>query len=698
MNKLNRKTHFIENCTDVIALSLAFFLAGALRFQIMKEREFPLEVYGQIFFIMIVAYVVVNLFELVKEDFLKKSFGDELKSSFKMVLEIVVIMIVFMFITKTSTTYSRLFLGMFAIIAYVLDLALRMLVKTRFFRLFRSSKASEKTIIVGTKEEVVNAIQGLARSNDWRISVAGAVLTDEDAKDEYLNEVPVIGHRENAIEAIRLEEVDSCFILLDYRDEYTRQLIRDICDLGKIVHINIDEQYKIVSEPKKSMDNIGEYPVISYLPVQALNGMQSSTKTLFGLLLAILVLPFFLLVTLLTWILNGLESPGPVLVHRVRVGKNGRRFFQRRFRTMRMDAEKREETGKDPHTVWGKFLNLTHLSGLPMVLNVLSGDMSFVGPHAPTVSAYLNYSKERRNNLCIRPGITGLWAREERSVKLNQEERNYIENWSLWRDAFLLVEISFRYLTGQSILNKQEKRKEDRKKEEIELIRAYNEFKKPLEYDRTLYKPKHGIFYYVYLFIKRLFDFVSSGLAIILLSPVLLVLALLIMSDDGGSPIYGHERIGQNGKRLRVYKFRSMRKDAGDLRKLLNPEQLEQFQTEFKIDNDPRITKIGAFIRRTSIDELPQLFNIFIGNMSVIGPRPIVEEETKIYGDEIGKLLSVKPGLTGYWQAYARNNATYESGERQAMEMYYIDHQGLWLDIRIFFKTIVSVFKKEGAK
>ncbi|MBQ1386618.1 MAG: sugar transferase, partial [Erysipelotrichales bacterium] len=421
MNKLNRKTHFIENCTDVIALSLAFFLAGALRFQIMKEREFPLEVYGQIFFIMIVAYVVVNLFELVKEDFLKKSFGDELKSSFKMVLEIVVIMIVFMFITKTSTTYSRLFLGMFAIIAYVLDLALRMLVKTRFFRLFRSSKASEKTIIVGTKEEVVNAIQGLARSNDWRISVAGAVLTDEDAKDEYLNEVPVIGHRENAIEAIRLEEVDSCFILLDYRDEYTRQLIRDICDLGKIVHINIDEQYKIVSEPKKSMDNIGEYPVISYLPVQALNGMQSSTKTLFGLLLAILVLPFFLLVTLLTWILNGLESPGPVLVHRVRVGKNGRRFFQRRFRTMRMDAEKREEAGKDPHTVWGKFLNLTHLSGLPMVLNVLSGDMSFVGPHAPTVSAYLNYSKERRNNLCIRPGITGLWAREERSVKLNQE-------------------------------------------------------------------------------------------------------------------------------------------------------------------------------------------------------------------------------------------------------------------------------------
>ncbi|MBQ1386695.1 MAG: sugar transferase, partial [Erysipelotrichales bacterium] len=515
---------------------------------------------------------------------------------------------------------------------------------------------------------------------------------------EYIREIPVIGSRADVTEALRKQEADSCFVLMDSREPSTKQLVQEICDLGKVVHLSIDEQYRLVAEPRKTMDNLGDYPVISYLPVTALNRRQSSVKTLAGFLLALVCLPVYIVTALFTWILNGIESPGPILVHRVRVGKNGRRFFQRRFRTMRMDAEKRNDAGKNPHTVWGKFLNLTHLSGLPMILNVLSGDMSFVGPHAPTVSAYLNYSKMRRDNLCIRPGVTGLWARKERSVKLDEEERNYIENWSLWRDVFVVLEMIFRYVTGQSILNKQEKRKEDRKKEEIELIRAYNEFKKPLEYDRTLYKPKHGIFYYVYLFIKRLFDFVSSGLAIILLSPVLLVLALLIMSDDGGSPIYGHERIGQNGKRLRVYKFRSMRKDAGDLRKLLNPEQLEQFQTEFKIDNDPRITKIGAFIRRTSIDELPQLFNIFIGNMSVIGPRPIVEEETKIYGDEIGKLLSVKPGLTGYWQAYARNNATYESGERQAMEMYYIDHQGLWLDIRIFFKTIVSVFKKEGAK
>ncbi len=135
-----------------------------------------------------------------------------------------------------------------------------------------------------------------------------------------------------------------------------------------------------------------------------------------------------------------------------------------------------------------------------------------------------------------------------------------------------------------------------------------------------------------------------------------------------------------------------------NLEKLLTPEQLEQYRTEFKIDNDPRITKIGNVLRKLSLDELPQLFNILKGDISIVGPRPIVEKETQIYGDDVGKLLSVKPGLTGYWQAYARNNATYESGERQKMEMYYIDNNSLWLDIRILFKTVFSVLKKEGAQ
>ena len=156
--------------------------------------------------------------------------------------------------------------------------------------------------------------------------------------------------------------------------------------------------------------------------------------------------------------------------------------------------------------------------------------------------------------------------------------------------------------------------------------------------------------------------------------------------------------VGYHGKKIKVYNFRSMKMNVKNLEKLLTPEQLEQYRTEFKIDNDPRITKIGNILRKLSLDELPQLFNILKGDMSIVGPRPIVEKETQIYGDDVEKLLSVKPGLTGYWQAYARNNATYESGERQKMEMYYVEHNSLWLDIKILFKTVISVIKKEGAQ
>ena len=155
-----------------------------------------------------------------------------------------------------------------------------------------------------------------------------------------------------------------------------------------------------------------------------------------------------------------------------------------------------------------------------------------------------------------------------------------------------------------------------------------------------------------------------------------------------------------------------MKKGADNLEKMLTPEQLEIYKKEYKLDDDPRLigykkegdgTKcFGAKIRSTSIDELPQiLFNICIlGNMSVVGPRPILEDELhENYSPEEQKmLLSAKPGLTGYWQAYARNNVGYENHERQDMELYYVKNQSIWLDIKIIFKTVEAVICKRGAK
>ena len=215
------------------------------------------------------------------------------------------------------------------------------------------------------------------------------------------------------------------------------------------------------------------------------------------------------------------------------------------------------------------------------------------------------------------------------------------------------------------------------------------------------YKPhrRKGFRFGCYRFCKRLFDVIASGLALIILSPFFLVLALCVKCGDGGKVFYKHRRIGKNGKEIFITKFRSMKVNADQLEQMLTPEQLEQYKREFKIDNDPRITKIGNFLRKTSLDELPQLWDIFVGKISIIGVRPLIAEEiVSKYGENAGKLVSMKPGMIGWWAANGRSNCTYESGKRQELELYYIDHCSIWLDIKIIFKTIFGVLKRDGAK
>ncbi len=215
----------------------------------------------------------------------------------------------------------------------------------------------------------------------------------------------------------------------------------------------------------------------------------------------------------------------------------------------------------------------------------------------------------------------------------------------------------------------------------------------------TPYAPKRGFRRGCYLFVKRTFDLVSSGIFILVFSWLYLLIAILVKCSDGGPVFYKHPRIGKNGKKIFVPKFRSMKTNADKLEEMLTPEELERYKREYKIDNDPRITKLGKFLRKTSLDELPNVFSIFTGKISVIGPRPLMEDEVNSkYGKDKDKLLSVRPGMIGWWAANGRSNCTYESGERQRLELYYVDHASIWLDIKIIFKTIIGVFKREGAQ
>ncbi|HCQ6447441.1 TPA: undecaprenyl-phosphate galactose phosphotransferase WbaP, partial [Klebsiella pneumoniae] len=188
--------------------------------------------------------------------------------------------------------------------------------------------------------------------------------------------------------------------------------------------------------------------------------------------------------------------------------------------------------------------------------------------------------------------------------------------------------------------------------------------------------------------LKRLFDIIASIAIIILLSPVLLYISRQV-KKDGGPAIYGHERIGKDGKPFKCLKFRSMVTNSKDvLNELLqnDPEAKREWDTTFKLKNDPRITKIGAVLRRTSLDELPQLFNVLKGEMSLVGPRPIITAELERYNEEVDYYLLSKPGMTGLWQVSGRSDVDYET--RVYLDAWYVKNWSMWNDIAILFKTV----------
>lgn len=191
-----------------------------------------------------------------------------------------------------------------------------------------------------------------------------------------------------------------------------------------------------------------------------------------------------------------------------------------------------------------------------------------------------------------------------------------------------------------------------------------------------------------YRFVKRLFDIVFSGVACAIGLIPSAILCVAIVIDSPGSPIFRQERVGLHGKKIGIFKFRTMVADAHEHpERYMTPAQLETWRREQKLDNDPRITRIGKILRNTSLDEIPQFLNVFLGDLSVIGPRPVTESETYEFGENREEFLSVKPGITGWWQVTERNDATWKNGRRQELELFYVRHAGLRLDFRVFSQT-----------
>lgn len=213
-----------------------------------------------------------------------------------------------------------------------------------------------------------------------------------------------------------------------------------------------------------------------------------------------------------------------------------------------------------------------------------------------------------------------------------------------------------------------------------------------------LIKFKEGFIYGVRWKFKRSFDIIVSFVALLLLLPLFVVVAVLIKATSKGPVFFRHKRMGMNGEVFEVYKFRTMIENAEKVLYEMfeeDPELEEEYRKEYKLKEDPRITRIGRFLRKVSLDELPQLINVLRGEMSLVGPRPIVKDEMSKYGKYAKLILKVPPGLTGMWQMSGRSDLDYE--ERIRLDMYYINNWSFWLDIMIILKTIPAVLGKKGA-
>lgn len=197
---------------------------------------------------------------------------------------------------------------------------------------------------------------------------------------------------------------------------------------------------------------------------------------------------------------------------------------------------------------------------------------------------------------------------------------------------------------------------------------------------------------------KRAFDIAGAAAGLVVLSPLFILIALLVKLSDGGSVFYGHRRIGRGGRVFRCLKFRTMVPDgdavmASHFRD--NPDAKAEWEATRKLKDDPRVTRVGGVLRKLSLDELPQIVNILLGDMSIVGPRPVVRDELDYYGKSAVFYLTSRPGLTGLWQVSGRNDVSYDS--RVAFDRHYVENWSLGQDIRIILKTVPAVCMSRGS-
>lgn len=619
---------------DIFLFVVSYVIAYLIRFKYMDDGIINVD-YGFLLLVICILYIVIIAF--VKWPYYLKPAKNTRYIYLILKTHIYLFFGLFsmLFVFKSNIDLSRLHIMISLVASFVMCSTIGVGFRRYLFSLVKRSDSGEKVILVCSMTDVKDILADMSTEDNWYYQISGIAICDAETGDKYIQKIPVITYKDGLLKHILKAEADAVFVYGDADcDKQHKELIKGLISAGITTYVHISEARYMDGDGYA--DRIVGYPVWTYTSKQniKLYIVKRVGDIMFGVIGSIIYLVTFLPIALLI----KLCSRGPVLVPYIKVGRNGKRFRLLKYRTL---GGKKGEL-QNPA---GKTLLHTRLENLPMFLLLLHGELSLFGKKALSLQEFLDCDANQRKNMGTKPGLIQTWFCDD---ECNREQEIYIEDW--W-------------------LNKC-----------------------PVEIDNKVEDKKC-----LYHILKRFMDIVISLVGIVLLSPVYIVILLAVFLFDGHSPIYTQVRVGKSGKKINIYKFRTMHHLAGDLERLLTSEQLERYKREYKLEDDPRVTKIGNILRKTSLDELPQLFNVLKGDISLVGPRPIVESELEYYGNDVAKLLSVKPGLTGYWQAYRRNLAKYESGERQEMELSYVDRESFFFDIKIVIKTIGTVSSGKGS-
>lgn len=347
------------------------------------------------------------------------------------------------------------------------------------------------------------------------------------------------------------------------------------------------------------------------------------------------------------------------------IGKNGKKFKVIKYRTTNADGKSNR-------------LKQTGWCNLPELINVFCGDMTFVGPKPYSVKDEKKMGTYYGRIIQMKPGITGVsqisMTKKSFEQRLDVDIRYFYQR-NFWLNLKIMI------ITMLIVIPRKNKGQ----------ILSFLNF--------TVKDVGRSIIKGINLLIKRIIDILGGLVGVILLIPLTITVAIINFSSGDFGPIFfTQERIGKNGKKFKMYKFRSMVTNSKEMldEMLKNPKYKKEWNENQKIENDPRITKAGKFLRKTSLDEMPQFLNVLKNDMSIIGPRPLVPGELDSHKGNHAIYEAVKPGITSWWACHGRSAIAYE--ERLNLEYYYVQNRSLLLDIKCGFATIKAVLMKTGAK